>query len=149
MSKIREGDSVKIHYVCKLEDGSVFDSSKTKGTPLQFSIGAGQVIKGLEDALLGMKRGETKTVSISSEDGYGDYDYNKVLVVKRTPELEQANPSVGQVLQMRNPDSGEVIQVTVTHQGEENITLDGNHPLSGKNLIFEVEVVKIIKPSKQ
>ncbi len=130
-----------MHYTGKLEDGTVFDSSQG-GQPLSFTLGAGQVIAGFEEAVEGMKQGESKTTHIPAEEAYGPHRDDLVIEVPRDQIPAELNPEVGQQLQLRQ-EGGQDIPVVVREVTEGSITLDANHPLAGKSLIFEIELVEI------
>lgn len=136
---IKDGDTVRIHYTGKLQDGTVFDSSLER-EPLEFTLGEGTVIPGLEDAIRDMDVGQSKTVTIPQEKAYGPYFDEKVLVVERDKLPSELNPVVGQLYRMQHQDGSEVI-VHVTDVSEETITIDANHVLAGKDLTFEIELV--------
>lgn len=136
------GDTVRVHYNGRLEDGTEFDSSAGRD-PLQFTLGEGSMIPGFEKAVIGMSLGQWKTVEIPADEAYGPYREELVLVVDRgelPPDLE---PEVGQQLQMQQAD-GRVISVTVIEVSESSVTLDANHRLAGKALIFEIQLVEIL-----
>ena len=141
MTQVKEGDTVRIHYTGTLTDGSVFDSSAGRD-PLEFAVGSGQIIKGLDEAMIGMSAGDKKRVEISIMRGYGPRHLDKVFEVP----LEQLPPDipreVGLVLGMRG-EEGEELPVTITAISETHITLDANHALAGKPLVFEIELVEI------
>ncbi len=142
MAQAKTGDKVRVHYSGFLEDGTVFDSSLDRD-PLEFTLGEGMVIKGFEDAVLGMSVGETKTISIPSDEAYGPYREDLVAVVERSMVPPDIDPKVGLVLQLRTPD-GSITDVVVTEVNDDTITLDANHPLAGKDLIFEIKLVEIL-----
>ncbi len=142
MNQAKTGDTVKVHYTGKLEDGVVFDSSKDR-PPLEFTIGGGEVIAGFENGIIGMEVGGKKTISIPPEDAYGPRREELVLYVKKTDFPDNIVPAVGQQLQVRQPNGG-IIDLVVTEMNEDTVTLDANHPLAGKTLIFDVELVEII-----
>lgn len=141
MTQVKSGDTVAIHYTGTLLDGSTFDSSEGR-EPLEFVVGSGQIIPGLDVALPGMAVGDKKTVKIGSEDAYGPLN----------PEMRQAVPregipadiplEVGTQLQMQTPD-GQAMPVMVVEVDEATVTLDANHPLAGKDLQFDIELMKI------
>ena len=136
------GDTVRVHYNGRLEDGTEFDSSVGR-EPLQFTLGEGSMIPGFEKAVIGMSLGQWETVEIPADEAYGPYREELVLVVDRgelPPDLE---PEVGQQLQMQQAD-GRVIPVTVIEVSESSVTLDANHRLAGKDLIFEIQLVEIL-----
>jgi peptidylprolyl isomerase len=141
MTQAKNGDTVKIHYTGRLQDGTVFDSSSDR-EPLQFNIGSGQVIPGFEEAVTGMKIGEKKTALIPFDKAYGKRDPSMVMVVDRKHVPADSDPEVGQRLQVGSP-SGELIAVTVIEVNVENITLDANPPLAGEDLTFDLELVEI------
>ncbi len=142
MAQAKSGDRVRVHYSGFLEDGTVFDSSLDRD-PLEFTLGEGMVIKGFEDAVLGMNEGESKTISIPSDEAYGPYRDDLVAVVERRMVPPDIDPKVGLVLQLRTPD-GQVTDVVVTEVTDETITIDANHPLAGKDLIFEIKLMEIL-----
>lgn len=141
MKKAKKGDSVKAHYTGKLDDGTVFDSSRDRG-PLEFSVGQSQVIKGFEDAVIGMSEGESKTVTVAPEEAYGSRREDLVITLKRSQIPPGIELTEGLHLQMRQQD-GTVFNVMVSGLSEDQVTLDANHPLAGKDLTFEIEVVEI------
>jgi len=137
----KTGDAVSVHYTGKLQDGTVFDSSE-QGEPLEFTLGQGQLIPGFEQAVSGLKVGESKTVTITSDQAYGPYRQELVQVVPREQLPEDLKPEVGMQLQSTRSDGG-VVVVTVTEVSETTITEDANSPLAGKDLIFEIKLVGI------
>jgi peptidylprolyl isomerase len=141
MKKAGIGDNVKVHYKGSFDDGSVFDTSLDCG-PLEFKIAGGQVIPGFEDAVIGMQVGETKTSRIMPDKAYGSHLEEMVVVFERDQLPKDFHPSVGQLLQFRR-DDGQVIEVTVTGVSDTSVTFDGNHPLAGKDLIFEIQLLEI------
>ena len=142
MTKAKNGDTVKIHYTGKLQDGTVFDSSIDRG-PLQFSIGSGQVIPGFDEAVTGMTVGEKKTAEISCDKAYGERNPSLLMVVEKKYVPAEIDPVVGLRLQVGSP-SGELVAVTVVEVNDENITLDANPPLAGEDLTFDIELVEIV-----
>ncbi|WP_282093964.1 FKBP-type peptidyl-prolyl cis-trans isomerase [Epibacterium ulvae] len=141
MTEVKNGDTVRIHYTGKLTDQSVFDSSEGR-EPLEFKVGAGQVIAGMDAGMIGLAVGDKKVLEIPAMEAYGPIN----------PEARQAIPrenipadiplEVGIQLQMQTPD-GQALPVTVVEISEESVTLDANHFLAGKDLIFDVELVSI------
>lgn len=137
----KQGDTVKVHYTGKLQDGTVFDSSVQRD-PLEFSIGSGQVIPGFEKAVVGMSPGDSKTQEIPSGEAYGPYRDEMVAAISRQQIPEDLPIAVGQQLQLQN-SAGQVIPVFVTAVENETVTLDGNHPLAGKDLVFDIQLVEL------
>lgn len=142
MAEARPGDKVKVHYVGRVPEGEVFDSSQERG-PLEFTIGENKIIPGFENAVIGMAPGQKKTVTIDSEHGYGPHREELVQEV----ELEQlpgdVDFKVGQQLQVTPPGESQPFVVKVAEITESHVKLDGNHPLAGKELQFEIELVEI------
>ena len=141
MSQAKSGDTVKIHYTGTLDDGNQFDSSAGRD-PLEFTLGSGQVIPGFDKAVEGMAVGESKTVNIPAEDAYGPRHDQMIQEVPLDALPDDLKPQVGMGLQARRPD-GAMMDLTITAVGEESITVDGNHPLAGQALNFELELVEI------
>lgn len=142
MSKVKEGDTVKVHYTGKLEDGSVFDSSRER-EPLEFKLGEGKLIPGFEKAVVGLSEGESTTVDISSDDAYGERRDDLVIEVSKSDLPEEIDPQVGLQLQMQQRDSEQTIPVQITKVADDYVTLDANHPLAGKDLTFDIKLVEI------
>lgn len=143
MSKAKEGDTVKVHYTGSLEDGSVFDSSKERDEPLEFTLGEGQLIPGFEKAVEGMGVGDSTSVDIPSKEAYGDRRDDLEMEISREELPDNIEPEVGMQLQMQQQQNGKAIPVQITAVDEETVTLDANHPLAGKDLKFDIEVVDI------
>ncbi|KPN63663.1 FKBP-type peptidyl-prolyl cis-trans isomerase SlyD [Aliiroseovarius sp. xm-m-379] len=141
MTEVTSGAQVAIHYTGTLEDGSVFDSSEGRD-PLSFTVGSGMIIPGLDKALPGMTVGEKKKVTIAPEEAYGPRHDQAVMDVPRSDIPAEIPLEVGLQLQMSGPQ-GQPIPVTVTALTEESVTLDANHALAGKTLIFDFELVSI------
>ena len=141
MKKVETGDTIKVHYTGKLHDGSIFDSSLNEGRePLEVVLGETPLIQGFVDGLYGMTVGEKKTIEIEAENAYGQVMEQLISVVpkEQVPEGIQ----VGEQLQAMTPN-GQPINVTVTEVSDDTVTVDANHPLAGKDLIFELELVEI------
>lgn len=141
MSTVKQGDTVRVHYTGRLQDGSVFDSSRER-EPLQFEVGAGQMIAGFDSAVKGMEVGQSKTAEIPADEAYGERRDEMMVDVPRTQVPGDINPQVGQQLAINQ--GGRQIPVIVKEVNEEKIVLDANHPLAGKDLIFDIEVVEIV-----
>ncbi|MBT8040906.1 MAG: peptidylprolyl isomerase [Gammaproteobacteria bacterium] len=141
MSQAKAGDTVKIHYTGTLDDGTQFDSSSGR-EPLEFEVGSGQVIPGFEKAIEGMAVGDTKTVNIPAEDAYGPRHDEMIQEVPKSALPDDVEPQIGMGLQARRAD-GAMLDLTITEVGEDSITVDGNHPLAGQALNFDLELVEI------
>jgi peptidylprolyl isomerase len=141
MTAARSGDTVRVHYVGRLDDGTVFDSSR-EHEPLEFTVGAGEVISGFDRAVEGMEVGEAREARIEVDDAYGERRDDLVLDVPRDQVPEGLDIEPGMRLELRQPD-GEAVPVTVADIGDETVTLDANHPLAGQPLTFELELVEI------
>jgi FKBP-type peptidyl-prolyl cis-trans isomerase 2 len=141
MNQVKENNTVKVNYTGKLSDGQIFDSSEGK-KPLEFTLGQGQLIPGFEKGLIDMKLNEKKTITISKEEAYGEVNDDLKLEVKRTELPQDMTPEVGMGLVSKSPD-GQERNLLVVEVNEESIVVDGNHPLAGKDLIFDLEVVAI------
>jgi FKBP-type peptidyl-prolyl cis-trans isomerase 2 len=141
MSEAKKGDKVKIHYKGTLEDGSVFDSSEGRD-PLEFTLGEGMVIPGFDLAVTGMKVDDEKKETITPEDGYGVRMDELVMEVDRSQMPEGMPVEIGQSLEMRDKD-GNAVPIEVIAYTDDKVTLDANHPLSGKALTFEIKLVEI------
>ena len=136
-----DGDTVRVHYTGTLEDGTTFDTSVGR-EPLEFTLGEGKMIPGFEKAIYGLKVGKSKTVTIPAEEAYGPHRDDLVIVVEREQLPADLDPKVDQQLQMQQTD-GRTAVVIVTDVSETTITVDANHPLAGKDLTFEIELVEI------
>ena len=136
----KNGDRVRVHYTGRLEGGEVFDSSRD-GEPLEFTVGAGDVIPGFDEAVRGMNVGETKTIEIEPEDAYGPRREQLVTQVSREAAQFPVEPQVGMHFGLPLQD-GNQIEVVVTEVTDTHVTIDGNHPLAGQKLIFDVELVE-------
>ena len=142
MTQAKSGDTVRIHYTGTLDDGTQFDSSSGRD-PLEFALGGGQVIPGFDSAVDGMSVGESKTVTIEPEQAYGQRHEQLVQQVSRSALPDDMEPEVGMHLQSQSPD-GHVMNLVITEVDDETITVDGNHPLSGQALTFDIELVEIV-----
>lgn len=139
---VKKGDLVRIHYTGKFDDGVEFDSSKG-GEPITFEVGIGEVIPGVDEAVVGMEVGETKEVSVSPDKAYGE---RRKDLVREFPRSVLAGATVveGQPIQLQT-DAGQIVSAIVEKLTDETVTFDFNHPLAGKVLHFELELVEIIK----
>jgi peptidylprolyl isomerase len=142
MAQAQAGDLVKVHYTGRLADGTIFDTSMER-EPLEFTLGSGELIPGFEQAVLGMTAGESKTATILADQAYGPHRTEQVIDVERHHLPPDLQPELGQRLQMTRPD-GTTITVVVTVTTETQVTLDANHPLAGRDLIFDIMLVEIL-----
>lgn len=138
---VKANDKVRVHYTGTLKNGEVFDSSKGR-EPLEFTIGAGQIIPGFENGIMGMKVEETKIIEIPVGEAYGEVRAELIQEVSKTQLPAEIKPEVGMQLSSQGPD-GQPIPLVVTEVKEETFTVDANHPLAGKDLVFEVSIVSI------
>lgn len=141
MSKIKDGDTVSVHYTGTLASGEVFDSSVERD-PLKFTLGKGQLIPGFEQAIMGLSVGEKATTNIPSLEAYGEHNPEMVIEVPVNQLPPELDAQVGMQLQLNQPD-GQAIPVQITQIEGETVTIDANHPLAGKDLNFDIEVVEI------
>ena len=143
MATIKKGDTVKVHYTGTIADGTVFDTSKER-EPLEFTLGEGKLIPGFEKAVEGMGVGDSSSVTIPSDEAYGEKKDDMVIDVERSQIPPDIKPEVGQQLQIQQKDGG-AIPVVITDVTEQTVKLDANHPLAGQDLTFEIEVVEVVK----
>ncbi|MCM2563892.1 peptidylprolyl isomerase [Lutimaribacter sp. EGI FJ00015] len=141
MTQVKEGDTVRIHYTGTLADGATFDSSEGRD-PLEFTVGSGQIIPGLDKAMPGMAVGEKKTVEVPCDEAYGQPDPGACQSVPRAEIPADIPLEIGTQLQVQTPQ-GQVMPVTVAEVTEAEVTLDANHPLAGRDLTFDIELVEI------
>lgn len=141
MTQAKHGDTVRVNYTGKLSDGTQFDSSEGRD-PLEFTVGKGRIISGFERAVTGMSPGDTKTVVIAATDGYGQRREDLVVVVDRNDLPADLDPKIGDRLEMKR--AGQSTPVNVTATTDDTVTLDGNHPLAGEDLTFDIELVEIV-----
>ncbi|MHA8108016.1 FKBP-type peptidyl-prolyl cis-trans isomerase [Aquirufa sp. A-Brett2-W8] len=141
MSIAKTGDQVAVHYTGKHTDGAIFDSSVGK-TPLEFQLGSGMVIKGFDDGVTGMTIGEKKTVLIPAAEAYGEHSPENTVTLERAQVPAHIELEVGASLSMHQ-DGGHVVEVVITDLTDSYVTLDANHPLAGRDLTFELELVSI------
>lgn len=141
MQRVKNGDTVRVHYHGKLTDGSTFDSSEGR-EPLEFKVGEGQVIKGFDDALLDMQIGDKKTVTIPVDQAYGQRSDDMMMEYPKAEFPEDMKPETGMQLHMSD-NSGNVFPVTIAEVKDDVVMLDANHPLAGQDLTFDIELVSI------
>jgi len=144
MTKLKTGDKVKVHYVGTLKEGQVFDSSRDKDQPIEFSIDDGKLLKGFNDAVKELEVGDKKTISLTSEEAYGKYIDEAVITVPKSEFPEGMKYELNGLIQGQD-NEGRPVQGQVVKIEEESINLDMNHPLAGEDLNFEVELVEIVK----
>ena len=142
MQQVKEGDVVKVHYTGKLINGEQFDSSVGR-EPLEFTVGAGQMIKGFDDAMPGMNLGEKKTINIAPEDAYGPRSDEAIIEFPKQNVPADIKLEPGMPLTLSNQD-GQPVPVIIVEVKEEVIVLDANHFLAGQELIFDIELVEIL-----
>ena len=138
MAKAENGSTIQVHYTGTLEDGTQFDSSEGR-EPLEFVVGRGDVIKGFDEAVLGLSEGDSTTVCIPPEEAYGEHNENLLLTVDKN-DLPQ-EPEIGMVL--ASTEDGQSMYFTIVSIDDTEVTLDGNHPLAGKSLTFDLSLVEI------
>lgn len=142
MAAVKEGDMVRVHYTGKFDDGTVFDSSEDS-TPMEFTVGKGEVFQRVDEGVIGMNPGETKTIRIPMEEAYGPHKEERIFEFDKTRAPEGFDPVIGQVVQMYRVD-GLPVRATVIGKSETSFTMDCNHPLAGKDLIFDITLVEIV-----
>jgi peptidylprolyl isomerase len=142
MPQAANGDKVKVHYTGRLDDDTVFDSSRERG-PLEFELGSGQVIRGFEEAVIGMEPGEQISARIEPAKAYGPRVEELKIRIDSDALPDDLDPSPGDHLRMRTQD-GNVVPVTVAEVSDEGVIVDANHPLAGQALTFDIELVEIV-----
>ena len=140
--KVEKGNNVKVHYIGTLEDGKEFDNSRKRGEALSFSVGTGQMIAGFDAAVEGMTVGEIKDVVLEPTQSYGERSEDAVMPVNRKNFPDDFKVEIGAMVQGKS-EQGMPIQATIVGEDEENLILDMNHPLAGKTLNFNIELVEI------
>jgi peptidylprolyl isomerase len=143
MTKPEKGDVVRIHYTGRLTDGTEFDSSQGR-EPLQFEVGAGQIIAGLDREIATMEEGEKHTVTIPAAEAYGEHKPEQVQELPRAAIPADIDPTPGMQLQATT-QSGQPIPIMVVDVDDSTVTVDANHPLAGRDLVFDVELVEIVR----
>lgn len=144
MAQAKTNDTVKVHYTGTFSDGTVFDSS-TGREPFEFTIGQGMVIPGFEGGIIGMEEGDSRQITIAADDGYGPYRDELVGIVPRSKMPPDLNPEIGMLLQVNSPD-GEVAGARIKDVTETEVTIDLNHPLAGKDLLFDIKLIEVVVP---
>jgi peptidylprolyl isomerase len=141
MTQAKSGDTVKVNYTCRVVDGPVFDSTQSK-EPLEFQLGAGQIIQGFEKSIVGMQPGETKTIDLPPEEAYGNRREDMVVAIERSNIPENVELQVGRKLYLQRQD-GLPVEVTLTEVTESRVVVDANHPLAGRPVTFDIELLEI------
>jgi peptidylprolyl isomerase len=142
MSQASAGQTVRIHYTAKLENGTLLDTSVERD-PMEFELGSGRIITGLDNAVQGMTVGESKTVTLQADEAFGPHHEQLVVSVPNSELPDNLQPSVGMQLESRAPD-GKITKLTITEVADNFVTIDANHPLAGKVLQFDIELVEIV-----
>lgn len=142
--KVENGNNVRVHYTGTLEDGQEFDSSRKRNETLNFTVGGGQMIKGFDNAVIGMEVGESKDVVLSPDDAYGQRSEHAVMPISRNNFPNDFVIEIGAMVQ-GSTSEGMPVQAVIVGEDEENIILDMNHPLAGKSLNFNIELVEILE----
>jgi len=144
MLKAQKGDQVKVHYRGSLTDGTEFDNSYDRGGPIEFQVGAGQMIGGFDTAVIGMTVGDKKTVTLDAKEAYGEINPDATTEIPRTSFPEEVELSEGLHVPMATPEGHQLIG-TIQHVNEVSVIIDLNHPLAGQSLKFDIEVVDVEK----
>ena len=143
MAQAKSGDTVKVHHTGTLEDGTVFDSSIPREEPLEFTIGDNKLIPAFEEAVVGMDIGDSKSIVVDGDNAYGPRNEEMIMAVDRSNIPEDLPLEVGSQLKI-SQDDGHSMIVMITAVTDDKVTLDANHPLAGKDLSFEIELVEIV-----
>ena len=146
--KVTKGNIVKIDYTGKLEDGTVFDSSKSHDKPLEFEVGSGHIIEGFDKAMIGMMKEDEKEITLKPAEAYGEINPDLLKKIPKEQFPKDAEITVGMMLEMNSPD-GMKIPVIVSEIGDKEITIDLNHPMAGKTLIFNIKLLSVRKQTKK
>ena len=141
MSQAKNGDTVKVHFTGRLENGEVFSKSEVE-SPIEVTLGNGELLPGFECGIVGMEVGEKKTITVPPEEAYGPKQEDLMVEINKSNLPENVTPAIGKGLRIRQSD-GEDIRVIISDMTEDTVTLDGNHPLAGVTLLFELELVGI------
>lgn len=141
MTSVKSGDKVSVEYTGRFADGMVFDSSEGRD-PLKFTVGANEVIPGFDKAVTGLSTGESVTIQIPPAEAYGLHDANLIVTLDRSKIPPEVEIGIGSQLQMKN-EEGRIFSVAVTGLSEEEVIVDANHPLAGKELTFDIKLVEI------
>lgn len=140
---VKKGDKVKVEYTGTLDDGSVFDSTEKQGKPLEFEVGSGMVIKGFEEAIVGMEKGQEKEIKLKPSEAYGDHNPKLIKTESKDKFPKDKELKPGMVLLVQLPQGP--LPITITEVTDKDITVDLNHPLAGKNLNFKIKLIEILQ----
>ncbi len=146
--KVEKGNIVQVEYTGTLDNGDVFDASKNHGKPLEFEVGSGQLIKGFDEAVIGMEKGEEKEIKLEPANAYGEVRQELFKKIPRDQLPKEQEPKVGMMLGMQLP-TGQQVPVKITAVDEKEVTIDLNHPLAGKKLTFKIKVVGITEKKEE
>ncbi|MCL7763775.1 peptidylprolyl isomerase [Polaribacter sp. Z014] len=141
MSQVKANNKVKVHYTGKLADGQIFDTSEGK-EPVEFVLGEGRLIPGFEQGLIDMKVNEKKTITIAKEEAYGEVNEQLIQEVAKANLPQDMEPKVGMGLVSKSPE-GQEMNLMIVEVKDDSVVIDGNHPLAGRDLVFDLEVVEI------
>lgn len=142
MTQAKEGDKVKVHYEGSLDDGTIFESTFEK-EPIEVTLGEEKLIPGFENAVLGMSEGDTRNVTVGPEEGFGTRKNDLVVDVDRAEIPEHIDPQEGMMLQIRS-EEGNIRYFTIADVSETTVTLDGNHPLAGRDINFKIQLLEVL-----
>jgi FKBP-type peptidyl-prolyl cis-trans isomerase 2 len=141
---VKKGDKIKVDYVGTFEDGTEFDASKKHGEPLEFEVGAGMMIKGFDDAVIGMNVGDSKDIIVQPDEGYGQINDQLVQKIPKENIGGELEPKIGMMVGLQSPD-GKQFPAKIIEVDDKDITVDINHPLAGKVLNFNITLVEIVE----
>ena len=139
----QEGDKVVLHYKGTLDDGTEFDNSHERGEPMKVILGNGHLIDGFDEAIRGVSDGETKSFTLTPDEAYGDRDDDAVTTLEKSMFPDDFEFTEGMTIPLSN-EEGRNFMTTLIEEGDSDVTVDFNHPLAGKNLTFEVEVISVV-----
>jgi len=143
MATAKNGDKVSVHYRGTLDDGTEFDNSHNRNEPLQFTLGSGNMIAGFDQAVTGMQISETKSVILTPSEAYGEVVQERIVPFPKTAFPDNMELSAGSMVQGADQNTGQPIVATIKDVNEDNVMVDFNHPLAGKNLNFEIELLSV------
>ena len=144
MEIVENGNTVKVHYIAKTNKNEIIFNSEENTEPIKFTLGNNEILPAFEKAIIGMKIGENKTITIPSNEAFGPYTKELISKIKKDTLPSDLAPKIGQQLQLQQPD-GSIILVTIIDETDDTLVFDANHPLAGKDIIFSVKLIDIIK----